>query len=167
MGSIPVWVYILFVGLIYIGIKRCYTRVIAVERLVIIPLVFIIISLHGTLKLFQHDSIVWIYLLLGGFVGLLIGHFQVRYRVIQADKKNHLLRVPGDISMLVLLLIIFSIEFFIHYSIDANLPISNSHLFRIIAICLSGGIVGVSIGRNATYFYKYSKADSVTLRKTH
>ena len=91
---IPNWVYILFVVLVYLGIKRCYPRVFHIKRLLIVPAIFIFISLNGTFNLFSFDEMVVIYMLLGWIIGLLVGHFQVRKRIIKADKSKNLIQTP-------------------------------------------------------------------------
>ena len=120
MSSVPTWVYILFIVLVYLGIKRCYTRVFHIKRLLIVPVIFIFISLRGAFGLFSFNEIFVLYLLVGCLVGLFIGHLQVRNKIIKADKSRQLIQTPGDITMLIMLLVIFGIEFFIHYAIDAH-----------------------------------------------
>lgn len=163
MSHIPTWVYVLFFGLLYVGIKRCYTRVVNVKRIVTVPLIFAFFSIHSTVELFHFSLESLLVLLLAGFVGGLAGHVCVRKRIIRADKNKQLIEIPGDFFMLLMVMTIFAIEFFIHYAIEAHLAISQQDLFNYIAVILSGLIVGLSIGRCLTYFIKYRNAESVEL----
>ena len=47
-----------------------------------------------TFNLFSFDEMVVIYMLLGWIIGLLVGHFQVRKRIIKADKSKNLIQTP-------------------------------------------------------------------------
>lgn len=163
MAYIPAWVYVLFFLLLYIGIKRCYTRVISLGRLALIPAFFIFFGLHSTLQMFGISASVLSLLILGAGGGLLIGHYWVRKNPIVADKQNRLIQIPGDVSLLIMLLMIFSIEFFIHYSMDVHLVVVNSAWFKPFAILATGFVAGISIGMNVAYFLKYLRSTSVNL----
>lgn len=163
MNHIPTWVFVLFFVLVYLGIKRCYTRTLSLERLALIPVIFVVISLRSAFQLFGISALSFIFLLVGGLIGFLMGYYLVRNSRVLADKEKRLIQVPGDISMLIMIITIFCIEFFIHYSIDAHWTIAASPLFKALAIILTGSVVGVSIGKNLTYFLKYRRAESTLL----
>ena len=102
--NIPLYVYILFFALLYMGIKRCFSRVIKVQRLMIAPLFFTFLSVRGMLTLFNiytADVMLW---MLGSLVGVLIGYLHVRNRRLKADHARQLLQVPGGWSMLGLII---------------------------------------------------------------
>lgn len=166
MSYVPTWVYILFFILLYLGIRRCYTRIVTVERIALVPAVFIFLSLRSTVSLFHFSFIGFLLLLMGGIIGALFGHWYVRNCTIRADKQKHLIEIPGSISMLIMVMSIFSIEFFIHYAVDAHWAIAQNDLFKNSAVILSGLIVGISVGRSITYFLKYQQAESVDLIAT-
>ncbi|OGT54469.1 MAG: hypothetical protein A3F17_07715 [Gammaproteobacteria bacterium RIFCSPHIGHO2_12_FULL_41_15] len=166
MSHIPAWVYLLFFLLLYLGIKRCYTRVVSIERIAIIPVIFIFLSVMGTLQLFHFSLKGFLLLMAGSIFGFLIGHYLVRNRVIKGDKEKRLIEIPGDITMLIMVMAVFFIEFFIHYAMDAHWGITNLDIFRNITAFLNGLIVGISIGRSMTYFSKYMKSESINLNKS-
>lgn len=163
MSNVPIWVYVLFFILLYLGIKSCYTRTVSLKRLIILPVIFIYLSLQGTNKLFHFSPTVILLLLIGGCLGFFIGSYYVRSRNVRADKQEHLIEIPGDITMLILVLCIFFIEFFIHYAVESHQSIAGFVAFRFCAVTLSGLITGITIGRNTTYFLKYIRATSVNL----
>ncbi|OGT47715.1 MAG: hypothetical protein A3F17_04115 [Gammaproteobacteria bacterium RIFCSPHIGHO2_12_FULL_41_15] len=166
MSYVPTWVYILFFVLLYLGIKRCYTRVVRIERIAIFPAIFIFLSLRSTVSLFHFSLIGFLLLLLGGIIGALFGYLHVRNCVVRADKQKHLIEIPGDISMLIMVMSIFAIEFFIHYAFDAHWAIAQIDVFKNAVVILSGIVVGISIGRSITYFLKYQQAESIDLIET-
>jgi hypothetical protein len=163
MNHIPTWVFVLFFVLLYLGIKRCYTRTLSLERLALIPVIFIVIGLRSALQLFGVSVMGFILLLGGSLIGYLIGYYLVKNSRVLADKEKRLIQVPGDISMLIMVMTIFCIEFFIHYSIEAHWTIAHSPLFKALAMILTGSVVGVSMGKNVTYFLKYRQAESTNL----
>ena len=166
MSHVPVWVYVVFFVLLNLGIKRCYTRVSAIERIAIVPVIFILLSLHSTILYFDFSITVISLWFVAGITGSLLGYLHVNNRIIRADKNNKLIEIPGDISMLIMLMSIFSIEFFIHHAFDARLAITQVAIFKNTAIFLNGLVVGTSVGRNLNYFLKYNNAASVELIKT-
>jgi len=163
MHQVPTWVFILFFVLVWLGYKRCFTRTIRLERLFLMPAIFVFMNLNGVISLFQFTAGVLILYLLGLAGGAVSGHFQVRNRIIRADRVKRLIEVPGDLAMLFLVIGIFIIEFFIHYAVEANWSISTNSAFPFIAIMASGLISGISVGRNSTYFYKFLNATSTAL----
>lgn len=161
--GIPNYVYVLFFILLYMGVNRCFPRVIKVQRLFIAPLFFILLSIRGMVNLFDiapTDIFNW---LAGCTLGAVLGYLHVSNRQVQADHDRQLIKLPGDWSMLILILSIFLFEFFIHYSIDANWPISANSYFKMSSILILGVIAGMSSGRAANYFYKYKASSSTTL----
>lgn len=164
MSNVPTWVYILFLVVLYIGIKRCYTRVMRVDRLVLLPLIFCFFSLKSVNDLFGIDVFSIFILLCGVMLGITLGYAQVKNWIIHADKNNRLIKIPGDYFMLFLVLTIFMIEFFIHYAVDAHWIMTGNMFFKILAITISGIVLGVSLGRNASYYYKYLMADSASVK---
>jgi hypothetical protein len=49
----------------------------------------------------------FILLLAGGLIGYLIGYYLVKNSRVLADKEKRLIQVPGDISMLIMVMTIF------------------------------------------------------------
>ncbi len=163
MFGVPSWVIILFFVLLYMGIKRCQTRVVSVKRLLIVPIVFTYMSLRGASQLFHFSVLSLVLLIAGALIGFGVGHWQVRNTEVKADKDRYLVQIPGSMSMLIMLMLVFLIEFFIHFSIDAHIGIAATAIFKWVAIVLSGIVVGISIGRNATYLFKYQNTPTCEL----
>ena len=163
-AHIPTYVYILFGLLIYIGYKRCFTRIIRVERLLLLPAIFLFLSLHGVINLFHPnipDILIW---MSGNILGIALGAFHIHSQTIRADHKHKLISVPGNCLMFVLTMLIFACEFFINYSIKAKLPFAQTISFKWVSVFALGTIAGITIGRNITYIFKYKKAPSEQLK---
>ncbi len=162
MQHLPTYVYLIFLILLYVGIKRCFTRTIRIERLLITPLIFLFLSIRGCIAMFALTPIVLACWITGGWVGIGLGYLQARHSIIKSDHSKKLITIPGDISIFLLMLGIFIIEFFVHYAIERHLSFVGSVAFEGISSFLLGAIAGSSIGRNGTYFYKYRSSQCTT-----
>ncbi len=160
---IPFYVYIIFFALLCMGINRCFPRVIKIQRLFVAPLFFTLLSIRGMVTLFEvmpADIFLWI---TGGGLGIFLGYQHIRRRQVKADHQHQLIQLPGDWSMLVLILAIFGFEFFVHFSIDSGWTIVSTITFKWVSLIMLGVIAGMSIGRTLDYFLKYKKSPSETL----
>ncbi|OGT38285.1 MAG: hypothetical protein A3F12_05240 [Gammaproteobacteria bacterium RIFCSPHIGHO2_12_FULL_38_14] len=161
--NVPMYVYIIFFALIYMGINRCFSRVIKLRRLFVAPLFFTLLSIRGMVTLFDiqiHDVTLWV---IGCVIGMFLGYIHVQNRRVKADHKQQLIQLPGDWSMLCLILAIFGFEFFVHYSIDAQWALASTLLFKSTSLIILGVIAGMSSGRTLNYFLKYKTSISEDL----
>ena len=163
MFGIPVWVFVLFVFLLYIGVKRCFTRIMQLKSLVLSPMIFIILGLKIASNTFSLDSSRLLFLLLGLIGGVYLGYLQVKDKVIIADKIKYLICIPGDISLLASLMVVFFVEYFIHHAISANWVIAQSEIFIFSVLFISGVIMGLTCGRNIVYLIRFYKSDHFDL----
>lgn len=166
MSHVPLYVYPLFLALMYWGYKCCFLRIMRLERLVLFPAVCIVLSLRTVLNLFHMGWIGAGFWIAGVALGLLPGYLYASNKAIRADRKQKLIAVPGDWAMLVLIFLIFTFEFFMHYSMEAQWDISKLFAFKAASECMLGFIAGMATGRNFTYGYRYSTAQNENLLAT-
>jgi len=155
--GIPIWVIFLFLVVIYIGIKRCFTRRIKVKRLIILPALFFILSIHKLTLIFQTMPLTILAWTIGVLIGIGFGCLHVKNKIIYVDKENMLVEIPGDWTMLLLIISIFAIEFIIHYAEAVSPLLAQTMWFYLSTIFISGLIIGTVFGRNGSYFYKFLK----------
>lgn len=165
LNQIPAWVYILFIYLVYIGVKQCYTTVVQVKRFFILPVLFLYLSVHSLYAIMLHNPLAILMLILGIAGASVLGAYYVRNRFIRADKQHTLIEIPGDWTALVLIMAIFILKFFINYSIDADAAYVTQLSFILCTSFFSGLAIGFSSGRNGMYYWKYLHAPSTTLKK--
>ena len=151
----PTWVYIIFLLLIYLGIKRCFIRIRTLKQLLILPAGLLYLSLHSLYKLIMMHDITIVIWLVAFSLSLILNIHHVKNHAIRADKKQQLIELPGDWTWLILLLIIFFVEFFINHRVDADPAIVASILFISFTALSSGLVAGISIGTNLGYYIKY------------
>ena len=56
MSHIPPYVFVLMVALLYVGISRCFSRTMRVERLLVLPALMTIFGVRGFLGLFPQPG---------------------------------------------------------------------------------------------------------------
>ena len=124
----PWWVYILFIYLLFIGIKASKPAVVHIAKLAAIPLVFTYLSLETLILSFNINVLsvgTWLISVLAG-IGL--GVWLVKSLQIQVDRAKKLIGIPGTWSTLIIVLIIFASKYYFGYQagIDPQLASSNS-----------------------------------------
>ena len=163
----PAWVYFLFALLIWAGIKASKPRVLPLKRILILPAVFIYMSVHTLMTSFAINPFevsIWACAIL---LGAIIGWVEVyRYfQLIKIDKKQHLIKLPGSWATLVLVIIIFASQYYFGYEIAVDPALINQTWFEYSMLTVSGFATGVMIGRMLCYVYKYQNSSHTTLSK--
>lgn len=161
MSLIPLWVYPFLFILVLWGIKLCSSCTVKVNRLYVLPLVFILISGHHFIEL-SNDQLAnvmsWIVAIC---IGMYIGHLNKQNAAIKIDPANGLISLPKDNSIVTMVMILFGVEFLMA-AIEGIGPPPFAW-FNPICMFISGGITGIVIGGNATHLYRYrhNMADSI------
>ncbi|MCX7121601.1 MAG: hypothetical protein NTZ67_07525 [Gammaproteobacteria bacterium] len=159
----PWWAYLLLYVLIVMGVKALKTQVVSVKRLVVLPLVFIVLSVHSIITEFQLNTLsisIW----LGSFVvGALIGFILVYRHKIVVDHEHWLVQLPGTWITLILILFIFSSKYYFSYEMDADPALVKQMSFEFSLLFAYGICTGLFTGRLACYLYRLKTQRSVDL----
>lgn len=151
MTHIPPYVLILFVFLIYTGVKQVRPRKMHIFRLLVVPAIFVFVSFHNFFEFFPTPYLICIaYAIVGALAGILIGYVHVKSWTVTVNKASKTISIPGDYLMLVVFLVFFSFEFAIHYVVGAHLVSLTSLLFQSLAAFIYAFFSGMSVGRNVT-----------------
>ncbi|MPV60190.1 hypothetical protein CFB46_29965 [Burkholderia sp. HI2761] len=150
MPHFPAYVYFLFCVLVYIGVKRCFVREVRPVRPILFPVVFVGLGLSSLDHLFPGagaDTYAAGFAMLG--FGTAGGWFHAsRWRLqFRTGPEGMLVRLPGDASLLVTLLLTFVAETFIHYAIATSRPWAATGAFASLSFAVWGGLVGMPLGR--------------------
>ena len=153
----PWWVYVLFIYLMSIGIKSLKPRTIPFQRVVLFPLIFVTWSaydLYTKVKLGHPTLIPWWLICLT--FGAILGYIEVYKWHFEVDKKKQTITIPPNYSTIVLILLIFSINFFFGYYYATQTIVSYGMYFANIVI---GSLVtGIFLGRGIVFFLNYTKS---------
>lgn len=148
------WVYVLFVILVKIGINATKPNIVTVQRLIVLPIVFIawsIYNLYQNVSLGFPSLIVWWALSLG--LGIYLGFKAVSSWKIHSDRQKKTITIPGNYSTIVLIFAIFILNFFwgYFYATLASVP-----YWIYLADTISTTLIkGVFVGRGASFLKKY------------
>ena len=156
----PWWVYVVFAYLVMIGIKAMKPQMVSVNKMFIIPLIFIALSIYGLIVGFRGwpDLFFWaIALVAGFFVGGRLAPEKFR-----ADRKKLLAYIPGSPVILILILAIFAVKYFFGYYSATHEVGDAMHVAQIIA---SGAVTGIFVGRTRAFLLQFSKAKHESLKK--
>jgi hypothetical protein len=150
MPHFPNYVYVLFCLLVYIGVKRCFVREVLPVRPLLFPVVFVGLGLSSLGHLFPRagaDAYAAALAMLA--IGTVGGWFHARRWRLQfrTGPTGMLVRLPGDASLLVTLILTFVVETFIHYAIAASRPWAATGTFAVLSFAFWGGLVGMPLGR--------------------
>jgi hypothetical protein len=151
----PWWVFVLFFYLLVRGYKASQTRVVALKKLFILPIILILLSLHSLLvniPLSVFNVMVWAFALLAG---VLLGCYQMLNQRLSFDKTKQWVKLPGSWFTFILILIIFASKYYFGYEMAANPHILTNFKFAITMLVVLGVCSGLFVGRLVFYVYRY------------
>ncbi|MDD3343851.1 MAG: hypothetical protein PHR87_09780 [Sulfurospirillaceae bacterium] len=144
----PLWVFILFISLIFLGYTQTKDRKVKLKRIFILPTVMIILSLFGIFSAFGTMITPLVLWFIGGFLFLLIGLKLSFPKNIKYNKSEDVFYISGSWVPMVLILVIFCIKYFVGVAIARELPIINELGFIITVSFLYGSLSGVFLSRS-------------------
>lgn len=159
----PWWVYLIFIVLIKRGITASKPQVVSMQKLIILPLVFIALSIHTVVTAFHVNSTIIGIWLVSILFGTLAGWLLVCKHQFKVDKKNYLIQLPGSWVTLILILLIFASKYYFGYEISADPALLKQTGFEFSLLGVTGICTGLFIGRVLFYFYQIKIGQSVDL----
>ncbi len=165
LSGTPWWVYILFFLLLGIGLKARKPQVLSLKKVFILPIAFTVWSLYSvftSLNVF-FDIFIWLpFLAAGGIFGWIL----YRNVKIRADRKKHLIELPGTWATLALILIIFATKYTFGY-LYSRYPETQKDVFvYTLDMVTSGAITGMFAGRALLLVQKFLRSPHVDLVET-
>ena len=150
MHFIPTYVYVLFCLLVYLGVRRCFPRTMRPERLLVFPLIFLAFGAVSLERAFPSDALAMNALALAALAaGAWIGWIHAaRWRLhFHLTSQSMKVRVPGDPSLLVMLLLSFVVKFMQQYAIATHAWWGATQAFEILSFAAWGALAGMPLGR--------------------
>ena len=162
--SIPWWINLIFLYLIYEGIRAMKPRVHSYFKLLLFPplLFYLIMRKMALLDLTSLlDLSVWFLFLLLGFI---VTWRIFRHLAIRADRKHYKIELPGSKAVLLIfgLVIVFKLAYGYFFQRDeAAGAIGSCLAYSFIALC--GLVLGLFLGRYTRAMTLYWKAPNARL----
>ncbi|MFD9900943.1 DUF6622 family protein [Mesorhizobium sp. NPDC059054] len=156
LKNTPQWVYVVFTVVLYLGLASCFEGKASVRGIFILPAVFLLSSVYGLVtreNLGALTTIAWV----TGFGITAV----VLYRVTLVTgtgirrEQDHLI-IPGDVSVLIVSMVFFSIKFWFGYKSAVDTDWSRQVSFQAIDSLTSGIVAGFFAGRSFGH-YKIAK----------
>ncbi|MGK3124232.1 DUF6622 family protein [Candidatus Pantoea formicae] len=149
----PVWVWVLFIYLIFRGLKALHTREVAVQKLFYIPLLFLIWGLFGVFR-----ETTWLaYTLLAMIAGVLVGGAtgallsRATAKPLASGNRDTITR-PGSVLPLIFMLLAFVIKYTLSVAVVIHPELTASLQFNLLHGALSGLTIGIFWGSMLVYF---------------
>lgn len=155
LNNTPLWVYILFAYLLWVGFKNTKTRTVSIKKILIIPAVFLSMSLESLISHFRLSMVsvsIWCIAIL---IGTMIGRLLVATRHIQVDRTRQQIKLKGDWIMLLVMLMIFFSKYYFGYQLGMDPKLATNTHFELVMLMTSGLCSGIMVGRSLCYFMCY------------
>ena len=145
----PKWVFVLFVALLWLGVKQMLTRSVGINRATILPLAMTALSLYGVVSAFgdtPQSLLTWVV----GAAAAFAVHFQLaKGAQIQYDAASRRFKVPGSVVPLVLFIGIFLTRYAVGVSMTMQPALAHDSSFALSIGMLYGAFSGVFLARAA------------------
>ncbi len=161
----PWWVYLLFAYILFVGIAAMKLRSVPVFQLFIVPTILTVLSIHTLVgRIGDH----FLYIIPWGIaaaIGIAIGWVEMKRLNIVVDREKRLLKIPGSVFTLILLLVFFGCKYYYGF-MSATAPERAKQIqFVIFILMITGMGTGVMWVRGFGYFFKYVNSPSVKVVK--
>ena len=152
LSGIPLWVYPLFVYGVYSGVRGCFVRNLRVGALIVLPLLFLGLSVSSLVGVLSKAPMVLVLYLLSFGLGVTLGWFFLTREPLSVDKEKAVLRVTGSALGLVMFVIIFTVKFAYGFEAAVAPEVALGPWFLTVVFGASGIISGVATGRSGRLF---------------
>ena len=155
----PTYVWFIAAALVWVGYNSCFTRVVHISRIIIVPLLFIYSVCQRLQSLFGITNSTVFTAITSLIAGSLLGVALTYKNKIEADRKNLFIKIPGDYVTLIVILLNFTSQYTVNvlYHLDREMFTRVQFLF-LIAINL---LTGITVGRCSIYLYRFFTAKAL------
>ncbi len=144
----PIWVFVLFIALLYLGYSQSKDRQVNANRIFILPVAMILLSLYGILSAFGTMVMSYIVWFLAGSISLLLGLKIFSLKRIEYNPLEKVFHIPGSWIPMLLILVIFFIKYFVGVVVAKELPMIHQIEFILCISILYGCISGLFLSRS-------------------
>lgn len=163
-SNTPIWVWVLFVFLIKRGVSALHTRETPLNRIFIIPLLFLFAGIYHLIG-FDFYPAILIYIIT--LIISCIVRMSFLWRTpIEYNASTGLVTRPGSAFVLILILASFAFKFSITYLMENDAMLLMSFTFQCLWGVGSGTATGLSWGGLLYVIYKLREKSNTTLLKS-
>lgn len=149
LTNTPKWVFVLFVALVWLGLKQMLPRRAGLNRITIMPLAMTGLSLLGVTSAFGESPQALLTWMAGAAVAFTL-NFQIPASAqVQYDATNRRFQLPGSAVPLALFMGIFFTKYAVGISMGVQPALAHNASFALIVGALYGAFSGVFLSRAA------------------
>ncbi len=165
LAGTPVWVWVLFAGLVYLGWKQSRDRDVPKKRVLLVPIIMVLLSLHGAMSSFSSGSEPVLFWGAGLVCTLLLCKLIFPFQSASYDTVNNTFHIAGSWVPLLIIMGIFITK----YTVGVMTAMHNPVLEQPEAIAslsfLYGVFSGFFIARSLTLFQLSQQAEKALKSK--
>jgi hypothetical protein len=136
--------------LLYVGVNRCFPREVRPGRPLLTPVIFLASGIGSLGALFPHAGSADLFVTaVAVAAGAGLGWMHARRWALQyrTGTSGLLVRLPGDPSLLAMIVLTFVSESFMHYAVESGQPWAATDTFAALSFAIWGVLVGMPLGR--------------------
>lgn len=153
----PIWVYLLFCLLMYLGICNLKDKTTHALLLPILPSTFLIWGLFDVFSKSVDIALLWVWPC-GVGIGGLSGWYLVRRHRITVNRQTLRIQIPGSPFVLLTSLIFFTMKYYIGVVVALSPESLDNHSFIMFVYSVSSVAVGLLVGRLLNYLMRFIRA---------
>ena len=147
----PVWVYLLFAFLLYRGIKARTPATVTLEKLALIPAIFLFWDIYDLITYRDPTLITYIKWTIGIISGAIIGYILINPDRLSRSSAPRSIHRPADYSALPFMLLAFGVKYVLGV-LNATAPdVLRQPAMSALAIITGGMFAGVFVGKFTRY----------------
>lgn len=150
LSATPTYVYFILIYLLFVGIRASKDRIVSWRKLMLAYTLLIYLSSSALAKLklsYLHGGFFFALT----FVFVVISWFFFRRQPMRIDRQKKLIALPGSWSTLCLVLIIFSLKYYLGFALYRGYRGPQTHY---IVLCTSAFSLGVILGRGSSVLFR-------------
>jgi len=161
----PVWVYITFLALIYLGIRACFTHEINLRQTMIFPVIFVFLSII-TFYYYPQPILTVPVWSIAAVAGALVSRLLLARYSMTPGKKTNTLIVPGSCIILFILLFYFALRYYLGYQAAVRGGVQQLTMMQLISFFISSGFISGFFIARTWLLRKYYRLLSNTSTKS-
>ncbi len=149
LTNTPKWVFVLFVALLWLGLKQMLPRSAGLNRITIMPLAMTGLSLYGVSSAFGSSPQAMLAWVAGAVLVFSATYPVLSTAKVQYDVANRRFQLPGSAVPLALFMGIFFTKYVVGVSIAMQPSLAHSSSFALTVSTLYGAFSGIFLARSA------------------
>ena len=151
LKNTPVWVYQLFAFLLYRGIRARTPATVTLEKLALIPAIFLVWDIYDLITYRDPTLITYIQWAIGILSGAIIGYILINPGRVSRSSAPRSIHRPADYSALPFMLLAFGVKYVLGVLNAISPDVLRQPAMSALAIITGGMFAGIFVGKFTRY----------------